>query len=98
MNHSQNISSRQYILEALERLPDAALREIASFIRQKEEPTEEVDDTYLMSLVKPIRKKTDIEALVKEQGFRSISSEEWDEMLKGFESDESLEDLLAQLD
>ena len=102
MNSSQNISPKRYILEALDRLPEAVLSEIASFVRFKEKeetaPALSDKDELLLSLAKPIKKKTDIEALAKEQGYKPTSIEEWNELLKDFESEEPLKELLAQLD
>jgi hypothetical protein len=51
----------------------------------------------LMPYVKPMRKKTDLEQLKKEQNWKPIDRAEWDEMVKSIHIKEPIEELLAML-
>jgi hypothetical protein len=51
----------------------------------------------LMPYMKPMRKKTDLEQLKKEQNWKPIDRTEWDEMVKSIHIEEPTEELLAML-
>lgn len=49
-------------------------------------------------IVKPIREEISIEELKKEQGYKPISKEEFDKLVKDLDIEESIEELLSMLD
>lgn len=54
-------------------------------------------EANLKALIKPIEKTLDIEKLAKEQGYKGISDEKMDEIIKKVNFTESLEELLAMI-
>jgi negative regulator of sigma E activity len=59
-------------------------------------PTEKQLET-LKKLAKPMRKKTDINELIKEQNWKPINREEFDKMIKEIDIQEPLEQLIADI-
>ncbi len=50
-----------------------------------------------LQYVKPMRKVTNIEDILKNQGHKKISQSEWDELVKELDLQETAEELIAQL-
>ncbi len=48
-------------------------------------------------LVKPVRKKTDVDQLVKEQGYKGIEKGELDQIIEEIAIEEPIEDLLEMI-
>lgn len=51
----------------------------------------------LLSLVKPIRKKLDIEVLKKEQNYQGVDKKEVDQLIEEIDLQEPLEELLEMI-
>jgi len=54
-------------------------------------------DDILNKLVRPVRKHLDIDALIKEQNYRGIDRQEFDQIVDELEIREPVEDLLEML-
>ena len=55
------------------------------------------DNGALLSLVKPIRKKLDIEVLKKEQNYQGVDQKEVDQLIEEIDLQEPLEELLEMI-
>lgn len=56
-----------------------------------------LQEEALKRLVKPVRKKTDLEQIIKEQNWKPIDRAEWDHLVKELDIQEPVEDLLKML-
>jgi len=76
---------------------EKSLREIANTVDLVEKrPTKKQLET-LKRLAKPMRKKPNIEELIKEQGWKPSTNEEIEEIVKGFNWEISDEDFIKEL-
>ncbi len=76
---------------------EKSLREISNTVDLVEKRPTKKQLEALKRLAKPMRKKTDIEDLIKEQGWKPSTNEEIEEIVKGFNWEISDEDFIKEL-
>ena len=98
MNTQTLDSLKENLIVRIKNLGDEkSLRKVAKTVESVEKrPTEKQLET-LKRLAKPMRKKTDIEELIKEQGWKPSTNEEIEEIVKGFNWEISDEDFIKEL-
>lgn len=69
-----------------------------SKLEDQVESLHDKDDVRFMEAVKPVRESMTLEGLIAEQHYQPISKEVFFEKTSELEFDESLEELLSQLD
>jgi len=91
-----NLDNRKYrlILEIMRIDREEDLR----VLEDQVEALHRKDDFRFMEVVKPIRKSVTLEALIAEQDYHPIQKEAFFQRTSELEFDESLEELLSQLD
>lgn len=76
---------------------EISLRRLRENIQEiKKQPTEKQLE-MLEKLAKPIRKKTDIDELIKEQNWKGVNREKFDRLVKEMDIKEPLEQLIADI-
>jgi hypothetical protein len=76
---------------------EASLRQIRENINEiKKQPTEKQLE-MLEKLAKPIRKKTDINELIKEQNWKGVNRKKFDRLVREMDIKEPLSQLIADI-
>ena len=76
---------------------EKSLRKIKTAIDEvKNRPTREQLE-LLEKLAKPMREKTDIDELIKEQNWKPVNREEFDKLVKELDIQEPIEQLIADI-
>ncbi len=76
---------------------ETALRELENTVEIVESRQTEKKLEILRKLARPIREKTDIEQIKKEQNWNGVDREEFDRLIKEMDIQEPLEQLLADI-
>jgi hypothetical protein len=71
------------------------LEEIETLLRVVEK--ESIADNALKSIIKPIKKTLDIEALKREKNYKGVNRKRFNRLIKELNVTEPIEELLAQL-
>jgi len=88
------IQNRKYkLIEEIMGLEnESMLEKLEGIIREYNDSMESIQH-----LVAPVRKKTDVEAIIKEQGFTGVNKEEIDRILGEMAIEEPLEELIQMV-
>ncbi len=73
------------------------LREIENTLENLEKRPNKKQLEKLKELGKPMRKKTDINEIIKEQNWKGVDREEFDRLIKDMNIQEPLEQLIADI-
>jgi hypothetical protein len=91
-----NFDSRKYRL--IQEIMRIDREEDLSKLEDQVESLQSKDDVRFMEAVKPIRESVTLDALIAEQNYQPIQKEAFFQKTSELEFEESLEELLSQLD
>lgn len=93
---TENLDSRKYRL--IQEIMRIDREEDLSKLEDQVESLHSKDDVRFMEAVKPIRESVTLEVLIAEQHYQPIQKEAFFQKTSELEFEESLEELLSQLD
>ena len=76
---------------------DESLRRMENVADSLKNPATDGQLELVKKLAKPMRKKTDIDELIKEQNWKPVNPEEFDRLIKEIDIQEPLEQLIADI-
>lgn len=85
------------IFQIKEMKDEESVRQIKEFVNQIQSGVSRNQSEKLKKLAKPMRKKTTVDNLIREQNWKPVDRSEFDRLVKELDIEEPLEQLIADI-